>query len=414
MKTLYTLSNKIQPYAWGSTHGIPDLIGISNIHNTPMAELWMGAHSACPSEVFFETAEDALNLIGLDVLIESNPEKYLGVSSVKQFGLTLPFLFKILSAAHPLSLQVHPTKIQAEEGFKRENVMGIPLSASYRNYKDTNHKPEIMLALTPFTAMCGFRPINETVSLLSRIKNPLLNELSTILEKNQNYEAFFKRIIEATETEKKISILAVKEIASSKQNTLTPQDMKKSESKIFQVVLNLIHEYPTDIGILAPLYLNVLDLEPGEALYLDAGIMHAYIQGTGLELMASSDNVLRGGLTQKYIDTAELLSILNVEPYSPQLITPTNDVGCNTYTTPCLDFELSSITLNNDEIIRNSENPSIILCTEGTITLISNSKETKVLEKGHSVFISAEAKKLQFNGHGNVFMASLPKKSTYN
>lgn len=405
MKTIYTLINKIQPYEWGSTDGISNLIGIPNENNSPMAELWMGSHPACPSTVVLE---NNTKLITLEKLIQSNPKKFLGQCTVQNFGTSLPFLFKILSAAHPLSLQVHPTKIQAEQGFIRENAKNISITAPHRNYRDSNHKPEIMLALTPFTAMCGFRPIKETIDLLSLINTPLLIELCNILITRNNYTDFLNFITNASEFEKNSCIKATRNFIEKQQLSINTSLDKNDQLKNFQVVLNLLNEYPTDIGILSPLYLNVLNLKPGEALYLDAGIMHAYIHGTGLELMASSDNVLRGGLTQKYIDTVELLSILNVDPYSPNIIRISQNSVFTTYKTPCLDFELSVINVKNSEKQLKLKRPAIILCTEGTITLISNSSEKYTLTKGTSVFISAEANILEFKGQGTAFMASLP------
>ncbi|MCX7656852.1 MAG: mannose-6-phosphate isomerase, class I, partial [Treponemataceae bacterium] len=297
MEHLLLLQNQIQNYPWGSFSWIPQLLRLPTPSDTPMAELWMGAHPKAPSLALTTTQGP----VPLNQLIRENPEWYLG-KKLAQEETTLPFLFKLLAAEQPLSIQVHPSKAQAKEGFSRENKQGIPLDAEHRNYKDDNHKPEIIAALSPFRALCGFRQIEEITSLFSLLHLPPLFPALQILQKEKSYTAFLKELFA-------ISPETVHALIKDFETNLFAVLLKEAPKyrREWETVRSFMSLYPNDITVFAPLYLNLIDLEVGHALFLPSGILHAYVHGFGVELMANSDNVLRGGLTTKHMDTNELL-----------------------------------------------------------------------------------------------------------
>lgn len=393
------LENSIQQYAWGSVDGIPSITGMSNPENNPFAELWLGAHPAAPSRLVH-----AGESLALDSFIAMHPVETLGKTVNLLFDSKLPYLLKILSAVTPLSLQVHPSKSQAEAGFKRENDEHIPITAFNRNYKDNNHKPEIILALTSFKAMAGFRNIDDILSLFSAASISEVADILQNMSKSRSYSAFYQDILHI-EQDKKQSICST---LASKAKELSLSHPDRSVRRAFAFVTILAETYPDDTGIFAPLYLNCIELEPLQAMYLPAGIMHAYVHGTGIELMANSDNVLRGGLTPKYIDIDELCSILREEPFCPEIFTTDPGSTQSIYATPCKDFELSRLNLQNNSIVSHSFGPRILLCTDGHVD-ISGVNELISLTKGKSAFIPANAGKLTLSGSGVVFSAAVPE-----
>jgi mannose-6-phosphate isomerase len=362
-----------------------------------MAELWMGAHHLSPSQL---SADDK----SLAALIGENPGLALGSSSVGQFGPQLPFLFKILSAATPLSLQAHPGKKQAERGFKKENDAGIPLASPIRNYKDDNHKPEILLAITDFSALCGFRDIEETLALFELIALP---ELAQVLRNTRNYPAFFGSILGLSRDNCCGYLSAIRQKLISRDATILPGFARRA----FTLLAELLALFPYDTGVLAPLYLNIVDLTPGDALYLPEGILHSYIRGTGLELMANSDNVLRGGLTGKHIDKTELLSVLEPAPYVPKIMCSRMDDGIQRYITPSPEFELSAIRKTNglSQYSFIADGPSIILGEKGTIILRSET-DSFTVSQSVTVFVPATGNSILIEGQGSCYRASLPWK----
>lgn len=284
------LTGTMQNYAWGHDSYIADLQG-RDPSGDPEAELWFGAHPSAPSE----TSQGPL-----DSVIARDPQAQLGYDG------TLPFLVKLLAAAKPLSLQAHPSLEQAGAGFERDNAAGIPLDAPHRNYKDANHKPELLIALTPFRAMAGFRPVAETIELLDAFDLPELAPLEDALARNDVEES--ERLAHAL-------TLAMKCDATSSVEKRAGE-LAEREDFIGEAARNLAviaREYPGDSGLIAAMLLNHVSLNPGEAIFLGAGDLHAYLHGLGVEVMANSDNVLRGGLTEKHIDTDELFSVLRFE-----------------------------------------------------------------------------------------------------
>src|SRR6056297_1737981 len=353
------LKNEIQDYAWGSYSFIQDLLGFEQTE-TPWAELWMGAHPKAPSRVRVNDEWQAL-----DRLIEQSPEEILGPRTAKRFHNTLPYLFKVLSAEQPLSLQAHPNREQAKNGFDRENHEGLALRAPERNYKDDRHKPECICALTPFWAMEGFRPINEMVELLSIACPEALSDAIEFLKQNPNRNGF-QRFFEALMTLPEQKTQQV--IDETAANAITNQ----AQNDEFYWVKTLYELYPEDIGILSPILLNLICLQPGEALFLNSGEMHAYLEGCGIEIMANSDNVLRGGLTAKHVDVAELMRALDFTPRKSEILTPQAGAACESvYPTPVAEFSLSVIDVHDtcSYSRQQIEGPEILLCIRGTVEI---------------------------------------------
>ncbi|MBN2652407.1 MAG: mannose-6-phosphate isomerase, class I [Spirochaetales bacterium] len=389
---IYRLINESQNYAWGDTKFIPNLLGEKNKKNLPYAELWMGAHSKLPSKVV--EGEEAMPL---DQLIEADPEIFLGDEVAKKFHNSLPFLFKVLSAASPLSIQAHPNKKMAEEGFARENSLGIPLDAPFRNYKDDNHKPEIICALTDFTAMKGFRVID---AIIENFNSTNIDELITIaktLDSNNPEESlrlFFKSLFEIDND------IIEKICFELKRNS--------SKSLEFKWVKKLLEFYPNDIGVLAPLYLNLVELKPNEALYLGAGELHAYLEGSGMELMANSDNVLRGGLTPKHIDLVQLNAVLEFCSSEVNIIRP-EQVGVESiFTTPSDEFLLTMIDVDGVVELPAQNSISIMICVDGEIEAKDFREIIFSVERGNSFLVTPGEEPIVFSGKGRIYRASVP------
>jgi mannose-6-phosphate isomerase len=398
-RELYLLKNPVKHYPWGSPAWIPEMLGINNGAAEPWAELWMGAHPASPSMLRVQGTEKSLGQ-----LIAADPIRYLG----KEWAAagTLPFLFKLLAAARPLSIQAHPGKEQARQGWLRENALGIPPDAPERNYRDDNHKPEIICALSPFTALCGFRPPMEISSLLSMfLANApfsLQSGLAPLWAAGEgavlSLRGFLKNLFA-------IPAKLRKELTSY---ALSAPASPEFHGELWALIRSFAELYPEDPGILSPLYLNLLHLEPGEAVYLPAGILHAYVEGFGVELMANSDNVLRGGLSSKHVDVEELMKILYFHPFLPEPLKPPDrgpsSSGVFSYPSPCKEFSLS--------VIENLEGPfplrcpAIVIVTRGCL----RGGEGWELRRGQSAFIPPDSAPA-FGGDYTLYAASLPPES---
>ncbi len=397
LMNFFKLNNPIQNYAWGSETALQELFGIENPDQEPQAEIWMGAHPNGCSKVQLEGEEFLLS-----EFIAKDKAKILSTSTEQKFG-TLPYLFKVLSAGNALSIQVHPNKLEAEQGFAKEEELGIELSAPNRNYKDSNHKPELVYALTPYQAMNGFRAYTEIVLLFSKVIEesnvPAIHQLLEMFKKNltaTGLEIFFIGILSLKGEAKEASIHGLIEYAKVHQQPSIENDLGT-------LIMELNKSYPGDIGLFAPLMLNVLTLKPGEAMFLDAKTPHAYLKGTGLEIMANSDNVLRAGLTPKYIDVAELARCTLFEEKVSDSLLFTPEVLANklSYSVPVPDFKFDCfIESNNDKVVMQSA--EILLAIDNSLTLCHASGETLTLDKGESVFIPAYVKEYSINSKGRV------------
>lgn len=386
MTVLFKLDNVIQHYPWGSTTALNTLFDVPNPKNEPQAELWMGAH---PNGCSKNAETGAL----LSDLIQQDFANYLGDRTASQFG-ELPFLFKVLCAEQPLSIQVHPSKEKAEIGFAKENEMGIDLKAPNRNYRDPNHKPELVYALTKYRAMNGFRPIHQIVALFEEANLPSLAKEVNALKASQNSEglkAFFQAVM-TLEGERKAQVLS--ELYAQMEQGATSELGKEA----FEYIKGFRKFYENDIGFLAPLMFNTLELQPGEAMFLYAETPHAYVHGTGLEIMANSDNVLRAGLTPKYIDVPELIDNTIFEPIDPSKIKMEADVN-HIYPIPVPDFGFAILTAESEDKTQKQESAEILFCVEGKATVSAQGKQVQ-LQKGESVFIGFENGEYQYCGQG--------------
>jgi mannose-6-phosphate isomerase len=341
----------------------------------------------------------------LDKLIEGHPEKILGKTAAARFDNKLPYLFKVLAAARPLSLQAHPSLDQARAGFRRENARGIPLDAPHRNYKDDNHKPECICALTSFWALNGFRKIPEILSLFELVSPTGLQNQLKHLKENQNPEGlkqfFYELMNLAPEIQKQIT-----------EECLAKIERQAHSNSIFKWMLTLSAAYPADIGVLSPILLNLICLQPGEAMFLPAGELHAYLEGTGIELMANSDNVLRGGLTSKHIDLKELLGVLNFDQREIEIISPRlQNNGEKIYPSQAEEFILSVLTLEKGIPYEspNNRNIELMICTRGeAIIRHTPGDEAIVVSRGTSLAIPAAVKKYRIQGSATLYKAAVP------
>jgi len=415
---IYKLLNSIQDYEWGSPTAIPALLGTPNPEGKPQAELWMGAHPKAPSRLL-DPQEGAVDGCqhgagapsSLAELVAAAPEEALGRPVAERFGKELPFLFKVLAAAKGLSIQVHPNLEQARAGFARENAAGIPLSSPERTYQDPNHKPEIICALTPFWGMCGFRPLKEIHAELARLGIAGVGGAAAAYEEAAprattdsapGLRAFLERILSLAGEEREATLARALEACRS----------LRSEAPRYDWVVRLGGQFPGDIGALAPLYLNLVLLEPGEALYLPAGELHAYLGGTGVELMANSDNVLRGGLTAKHVDLPELFSLLTFRTAPLEVVRPkrVND-SLEQYPTPTSEFRLARITLDHSSDYRAPLHRSIelLICIEGKGEIsYGHPKRWIRFAKGDSFVVPAAVAGYRMTGEAVVYRADVP------
>ncbi|MGW7088878.1 mannose-6-phosphate isomerase, class I [Streptomyces sp. NPDC054871] len=379
------LTNTIRPYAWGSTTAIAELIGVEPT-GEPQAEMWMGAHPGAPSRT--ERGP-------LDEVIDEDPGHELGRAAVARFGPRLPFLLKILAAGAPLSLQVHPDLEQAREGYEDEESRGVPIDAPNRNYKDANHKPELICALTEFDGLCGFRDPVETADLLAGLGVDSLKPYVDLLHAKPE-EGALREVLTAVLT------------ADPEEMAATVTEVTEAAERLggaYAPYAGIAHYYPGDPGVIAAMLLNHVRLQPGEALFLGAGVPHAYLDGLGVEIMANSDNVLRCGLTPKHVDVPELLRIVRFEATDPGVLRPeASPDGEEVYDTPIDEFRLSRFVLADGAAPHDltAATPQILLCTAGSVRV----GDAGQLTPGQSVFVPAD-EKTEVSGVGTLFRATV-------
>ena len=400
MRTIKLLKNTVQNYAWGSPTAIPELLGEQNPSHEPRAELWMGAHLKAPSLVNYDG-----QWMSLVELITKFPQEILGNDVALAFGNKLPYLFKVLAAAKPLSIQAHPNLNQAKKGFKRETDRGIAMDAPNRNYKDDNHIPECICALSPFWAMYGFRNIPDILTLMGKnCPVGLAAELDSLKRHpdSRGLKRFFTDLMTMDSRRQK------RVVDEAVQNAHQYSD----EDIAFYWMTRLSNGYPTDIGILAPLLLNLIELGPGEALFLPAGELHAYLEGVGMEVMANSDNVLRGGLTPKHIDVPELLKVLHFKPRPVNILKAVKkNKNERVYASEADEFVLSVVSTSAGSPYQSSESRSveIMLCTEGTAYLKDEGTQEIInIKKGESAIIPAAVIGYSITGDALIYKAAVP------
>ena len=379
------LEGAIRKYNWGSTSSIPSMLGCAE-DGKPWAEMWLGAHPSAPS-VVGETRTP------LDELIAADPAAQLGTAVTDRFG-SLPFLFKVLAAAAPLSLQAHPSVPQAEAGYAREDAAGIPIDAPNRSFRDRFHKPELICALTDFHALCGFRDPVATLDVLATIDTAALDPIRDRLAVFSDVDGLgplleYLLTLPATDA----AALVAPVVAACG----VPGSDRHADVRAMAAALG--ERYPGDAGVVTALLLNLVHLKPGEALFLGAGSLHAYLGGTGVEIMANSDNVLRGGLTTKHIDIPTLLEVVDARPIEPVVQRPALVRGIASYDTPVPEFLLDRLDLDGSATVSG---PAIMLCTDGAVDAGSFS-----LERGAAAWLPAGDGIVELRGRGTVYRAGV-------
>jgi mannose-6-phosphate isomerase len=394
---IYRLKNPVQNYPWGSTSDIPKLLEFPNPDQKPVAELWLGAHPKAPSSVLRDQGEQSL----LD-LIEAEPDTILGEDTVERFGPRLPFLLKVLAAEKALALQVHPTGDQAKDGFAREDALGIRLGAPNRNYLDRNHKPELICALEPFDCLVGFRRIAEIAAELKSLHFITIGEAVERFARSQSIDGL-RRLFE--------SIMLME---SKRQKRFVQEVVEKataSKGVRYRWIVELNQQYPGDIGVVSPLFLSLMQLSPGQAVYLVPGTVHAYLRGVAIELMSNSDNVVRGGLSVRHVDIPEFIKILRynknpIEPLKPRELTG----GAEVYEIPASDFRLYRIRLGRGVKYASPRKRAveILICTRGRAVLRAGAgKDDFVVRHGDSFLVTANSPAYRIEGEGMLFKATV-------
>ncbi|VEN75349.1 Mannose-6-phosphate isomerase, class I [Candidatus Desulfarcum epimagneticum] len=402
MKSIARLKNPVMAYDWGSRTLLADFLGRKAPLDPdaaegpkPEAELWMGAHPKAPSRV-----ETNGEWAPLDRVIEKNPADCLGPETAAKRSGRLPFLFKILAVEKPLSIQVHPTKSQAREGFEKESGQGVPLDARDRNYRDKSAKTEIIHAISPFRLMAGFRPVEDIVKNFQPCRSKALEGALSGLEKRPDPGGLghFYRSLMTLGAGARAGVIqkAAAAAADSPQNETS------------RWVLRLHKLYPGDMGVLGPLLFNLIRLEPGQALVIDAGTPHSYLEGLGAELMNNSDNVVRGGLTSKHMDIPGLLKILDWKTGPPLPAAP-EKIGKHerVFRANRQDFSLSVLTCAEKPLAARRRGPEVLLCVEGAAKIISGGAPPLVLKKGRSAFVPARAPGYAVSGPCRIYKAGL-------
>ena len=382
-----------QPYAWGSRTFIPELLG-EEPTDEPQAELWLGAHTSAPS---------TLGDRPLTEVIAADPAAVVGADVVRDFGDGLPFLLKLLAADKPLSLQAHPTRAQAEEGYAREEAAGVARDASDRLYKDTWPKPEMLCALQDSEALCGFRDPDATHALFAQLDVPAALELVAPLAEastppDERLAAVFARLLRLSGDQRDV-VGQVAEAAAAVPSS-------DGELGLFaRTARELAAHYPGDPGVLAGLLMNRVALAPQQAVFLPAGNLHAYLHGGGVEVMANSDNVMRGGLTPKHVDVDELLAVLDFTPGFPGYVEPVEEApGCWRYPTPAPEFALWRLEPRETVVeVPRTDVARVLLVTDGSVVVEGGSDDLP-LHRGQSAFARA-GEQILVSGTGTVFLA---------
>jgi mannose-6-phosphate isomerase len=393
--------NPIQEYAWGSQEMLPRFLGQESPSQAPQAELWMGAHPNAPSLVQVSGEWQRL-----DSLIQQAPGTLLGTKNKDQFGPHLPFLFKVLAVARPLSLQVHPNAKQAWAGFQKEEAMAVPPSAAQRIYKDPNPKPECICALEPFWGLNSFRSPSEIAEWFSQLASQELQPEIDILCREQNFDGLQEMLSSLFNMDKRRQRKVLDPI---RDQAKAFAELDRTDPRHWLAVL--IEEYPQDIGVLAPFFLQIMYLEPGQAAFLPPGRLHAYLHGLGLEIMANSDNVLRAGLTSKHVDVDELLRTVDFDhsPLRPLEAVPCGQ-GIASYPVMTDEFSLSVLQMLpglTEMEVYSRGSIEILLCVSGNFTVIDGHNVVELhLKKGQSVCIPACVDTWKIYGQGQVFRAS--------
>ena len=386
---IYPLRNPCKQKDWGSRQAIPGFLG-EPAAEAPLGELWMGAYPGASSMLIDDDGRE----VGLDAAIADDPANWLGGDGAARSG-ELPFLFKILAADSALSIQAHPSQAQARAGFEREETAGVPRNAKHRNYRDPHHKPELICALTPFTALVRFRAQAQIARAFEALEpGPLAERVAALREDpgQGSLRAFFEALMALPDREA--------------GRLVEHAAVHAEEPEVRGWVAKLAKQHPGDRGALAPLYLNLVTLEPGQALFLEAQELHSYLDGLAVELMANSDNVLRGGLTQSHVDVDELLATLSYEQGGVELAATTElSGGWLRYESPAEEFALRRAEVQGRFEAETGGRLEILLCTRGSGQIECDGGRALPLRRGVALVCPAAVKGYCLQGDLEVYTA---------
>ncbi len=389
---MYSVRPALQPYAWGTPGDIPELLGLAPTGG-PVAEAWWGDHPVAPARCMVDGVE-----VGLDRVIAADPDSALGPDLTRVYEGRLPFLFKILAIGSPLSIQAHPSVQAAVGGFAREDAAAIPIDSPDRTYRDRNHKPELLVALTPMVVLSGFRPASEIRQDIERLEHPEAPGLAALLAADDEGEAianFVRRCLESADAPGLVSAV----VRSASQ---------EGASGSLLVAAAAASHYPADGGVLVALAMNLLDLKEGEACFTPDGIVHSYQSGVGLEIMANSDNVVRAGLTPKHVEIDELLAVASTVPVPPVRPRVALVGGAETYAGSADEFTLSLV---REGVGNFPAGPRIVLAVDGEATVTTSHGEVQTLARGEAVFVPFADGRLAVSAQGLAAVAGCPEPS---
>ena len=381
---MHRLRNGVKNYDWGSPNAIPAFLG-GDTSTTPIAEVWIGTHPLSPSA--------AVNEDGTEL-------------PLTEIAGDLPFMVKLLAADRPLSLQVHPSRALAEAGFEREEAEGVPLDAPHRVYKDRNHKPEMVYALSTFDSLIGFRKTAEILRVLGPIGSQLSERLVADLRADPGFAGIVRRVEYLLSGE--VDVDQVHELIDAcRRLSAMGMDVKRAYATVDEIA----EHYPDDVGVVISLMLNRMTLQPGEAAYLETGVMHAHLSGLCLEVMANSDNVLRAGLTTKHIDRAGLVACLDDGMARIARVTPDFVVDTEIFSPAHVEFalavsQISPAAPDGVDLVR--ADGSLLICTGGEVIVSTDAGDKLTLSRGESLYLSAEDRGAVVEGLGEVAHAYLP------
>lgn len=386
------LDNPVQPYPWGPVDGLVPLVG-SEPTGDHEAELWVGTHPGAPSHVIGDPAGRTLAAI-----IDADPERWLGEQLAAAGARALPFLLKILAVGSPLSLQAHPSALQAAAGFAREEALGLALDDPTRTYRDPNPKPEALVALTETWALCGFRAPDQAADLVAALDRPELGPLVGYLRGADPLSEALAWLLHLTGTERA-------SVAAAVACGAPGLDPARSETWGPAWTGRLAADHPGDPAAIAPLLLEVVRLAPGDAVHLPAGNLHAYLTGAGVEIMAASDNVLRGGLTTKHVDIDELLHVVRFEPGTPPGPVRTTAGRTTRYEMGERAFALADIAPGEEPEPWQAEGPALLLATGGPVD-VAGVEHGVTIDHGGAAFLAAGEGPVAVSGPGHLWCAT--------
>jgi mannose-6-phosphate isomerase len=366
---MYTVRPALQPYAWGTLDDIPELLGMEPT-GAPVAEAWWGDHPLAPATCVIDGAE-----VGLDQVVATDPVSALGPDLAEAYEGRLPYLLKVLAIGSPLSIQVHPSVSEAQAGFTREDEAGIPVDAPERTYRDRNHKPEMLVALTPMVVLAGFRPLGDVRRDVGRLDHPDAPQLAGLLGDDEDDGAAISRYVRRC-----LGMAEPQGLVAALARAASEPDASGS----LRAAAAAAARFPADGGVLVALAMNRVDLEPGEACFTPEGLVHSYQSGVGLEIMANSDNVVRAGLTVKHIDVDGLLAVASTRPALPACPRSTTLDGAETFRPEADEFVLSLV---RDGHATFGAGPRIVLAIEGETRVTVGDGDEQALARGEAVFV---------------------------